>query len=219
MPARYEDLSTVFSILPMTLNEDKPGLRPAHYQIQGVKNPREQLSSLVIVRASFAVYIDENRPALIVPEPSDRVAEAICRDYRVSMSHVEPNVAEPGLFWLKDKRDVTTILMKQDREGWDELQRHREMQMTWFKRLVAEADDYWSKVRSRRMISDLQRAAAECLGLAREWNISAEVQEALSKCKFCFAQVHPSAIVCSHCSGVLDMARYKAEFVKAEKSA
>jgi hypothetical protein len=152
---------------------------------------------------------------LVVPEPSDRIAESICRDYRIGMAHTEYGVSEPGLFWLKDKREPGEILSGEDKEGHELLIQQRGLQRVWFERLVAEADEYWSRIRSRRAISDLQRAACECLGLKREWNLKTEIQESLSLCKFCFQQVHPNAVVCGHCQGILDMKRYKDEFVKA----
>ncbi len=215
MPA-YEDVSTVVSLLPIPLYENKPGLIPQSYNIPAVSNPLEQINTLIVARASFPVYIDEQRPSIIVPEPSDRVAEAICRDYRVSMTHVNPGISEPGLFWLKDRHGENDILSGKDAPAWGELQRYRKMQIEWFKLLVEEADEYWGKIRSRRTISDLQRKACKFLNLQREWNIDTEVAESMSLCKFCFAQVHPNAVVCPSCRGVLDMVRYKKDFVASE---
>jgi len=218
MPERpkFEDISTVFSILPIIIRESKYGLNLAEYFIPAVKDPTTELNSLLVMRTSFTVYIDETRPALIIPEPSDRVAEAICRDYRVSMAHTQKDVSEPGLFWLRDARNTKDVLSGKDAEGHEMLELYKQLQMTWFERIVEEADEYWARIRSRRVISDLQRAACNILGLKREWNLKMEIYESLSKCKFCFEQVHPNAIICGHCNGVLDMDRYKKEFVKAD---
>lgn len=213
---RYEDTSTVCSILPALISETKPGLHIAQYIIPPVNDPSTELNTLIVARTTFPVYIDESRPALVIPEPSDRIAEAICRDYRVSMSHTEKDVAEPGLFWLKDIHDGNDILSGKDKEGYQMLELYRRLQKTWFERLVEEADEYWGKIRSRRAISDLQKRACNYLGLKREWNLQTEIETMLSKCKFCFEQVHPNAIVCGHCNGILDMERYKKDFVKAE---
>jgi hypothetical protein len=94
----------------------------------------------------------------------------------------------------------------------------RELQIEWFKRLIADADDYWNRYRARRAISDLQRIAARLLNLDREWNLDMEVSDALSRCKFCREQVHPEAIICGHCQGILNMEKYKAGFVRAGTS-
>lgn len=210
---QYIDASTVISILPVAIKENKPGLNLSEYHIPAVRDPNTEMHTLIIYRSAFAVYIDENRPALIIPEPSDRIAEAICRDYRVGMSHTEVNVAEPGLFWLSGKREPSDILKGKDEEGHQLLKFYRSIQREWFFRLVSEADEYWSRIRSRRAISDLQRAACNLLNLKREWNLQMEVEEALSRCKFCMEQVHPNAIICGHCNGILDMPRYKESFV------
>jgi hypothetical protein len=214
----FEDVSTVVSCLPVSIRENKPGLHLAEYFIPGVNDPFTQINTIIVARSSFAVYLDESRPALIIPEPSDRVAEAICRDYRVSMAHTQKDVAEPGLFWLAGRREEAALLNGSDKDGHKALTWYRDLQKEWFTRLVSEADEYWQRIRSRRAISDLQRAACTILNLKREWNLKVEIQEALNLCKFCFSQVHPNAIVCPNCSGILDMARYKSEFSKAEKA-
>jgi hypothetical protein len=213
---RHEDASTIVSLLPVAIKEHKPGLHPAEYKIPAVKDPKTDLELLIVKRATFPVYIDENRPALIVQEPSDRVATAICRDLKVSMSHFEPDIAEPGLFW------VPGIVSKKDFIGSmkspllsDVLEKARTLQMEWFRRLVSAADDDWGQWKMRKMISKIQHQAAEILGLEREWNINNEITEAQSVCKFCFSQVNPMAIVCGSCQGILDMTRYEREFVKA----
>jgi uncharacterized CHY-type Zn-finger protein len=220
MAPSFRDVSTVISLLPVTLRETKPGLNPSNYTIVGVKDPKKDVSTLLIARATFPVYIDENRPALIVPEPSDRVAEALCRDYKVSVSHFEPQVAEPGLFWVKDEvKEYELIKGTAPKEVMEELEHYRHLQLEWFRRLVTAADDDWSQYKMRKMISDIQRKAAEILGLEREWNLHGEIREALSVCKFCFNQVNPDAIVCGSCQGILNMDRYKKEFVKAGTTA
>ena len=161
--AKFEDVSTVCSILPISIRESKPGLNLSEYLIPAVKDPTSELNTLIIMRTSFTVYIDENRPALIIPEPSDRVAESICRDYRVSMSHTARDVSEPGLFWLRDVRNAKDILSGQDKEGHQMLQLYKQLQMVWFEKIVEEADEYWARIRSRRVVSDLQRAACNIL--------------------------------------------------------
>src|SRR5580765_8304096 len=96
-----DDVSTVVSILPVQIDESKPGLLPGQYIIPGVKDPMEDVEVLHVFRAKFPVYLDENRPALIVPAPSDTVANSICVDYKVSMPGFEVGISEPGLFWAR----------------------------------------------------------------------------------------------------------------------
>lgn len=215
MSLQTEDIATVVSILPIALNEDKP-LVPSNYQIKAVKDTNNEVEVLVVKRGSFRVYIDESRPALIIPEPADIIAGAICRDFKVSSSHVAPGVAEPGLFWLRGefgKREVLDSM-----EIRDELNLTRMKQIQWFKNLVAAADDDWSKYKMRKMISDLQRIACKSLAIDRPWDIELEMTKAIrmANCKFCRAEIHPDAIICMHCRGVQDMAKYKSDFVSAD---
>ena len=216
-PDRYEDISTVITMLPVPLTETKPGLHPGSFLIPAVRNPMKDVAVVHIARAKFPVYIDENRPALIVPEPSDIVAESICRDYRVAVMDYEPGRAEPGLFWVKEKWSIEEVLSGSSEVLTRELKKYRELQIEWFKRMVSRADDEWARIRQRRAISDLQRHAAVALGLTdKEWNINTIVEKALDVCKFCRTPVAREAMVCGNCGGVLDLERYRKEFVSAQ---
>jgi hypothetical protein len=212
-----EDIATVISILPISINEDKP-LIPSNYQIKAVRDTDNEVETLVIKRGSFRVYIDESRPALIIPEPADVIAAGICRDFKVSASNVEPGIAEPGLFWSRGAFTREEVLASKDLQG--ELYNTRAKQTKWFKNMIAMADDDWNRYHQRRMISDLQRLACKCLHIERPWDIDLEIGKAVKmlSCKFCRAEVHPEAIICMHCRGVLDMAKFKSDFVSADTS-
>jgi hypothetical protein len=209
---QVEDISSVISILPVTLREKKPGLIPGEYIIPGVKDPNKECSVLLVSRARFPVYIDENRPALVVPEPSDRVAAAICRDFVVSIDGYSVGVAEPGLFWASgvyEKETAQDILV-------EEFGIARKLQLEWFKALISIADDNWSQYQTRKMISGLQRLVCSILGLEREWNLDIEVDKANTMtCKFCRAMIHPDSVMCMHCRGILNMEKFKMEYKTA----
>jgi len=211
------DICTVISVLPLRLNENKP-LTPANYVIKAVKDPQKDVETLIVKRGHFRVYVDETRPAIIVPETADVIAGSICRDFKVSSAHYEPGVAEPGLFFVAGGYTNEEVLREKDIQP--ELIKTRNLQNTWFKVLVSTADDDWSRHKMRRMISDLQRLACKCLNLERPWDIDLEVVSSvkMTPCKFCRAEVHPDAIICMHCRGILNMERYKVEFVSAPVS-
>jgi hypothetical protein len=213
----FQDVSTVISMVPVAINENKPGLIPGSYHIPPCLDPSNDFNIIHIARAKFAVYIDEARPALIVPEPSDRVAESICRDLKISWGHFVPDISEPALFWIPGPHRKQDLQQPKDARILDEFDKRRRMQTEWFKKLVNEADDDWNKHHARRMVSDVARAAAKALGLKKDWDIMNEINVALSVCKFCRGEVDPKAIICKHCTGVLDVARYDKEFVKATK--
>lgn len=213
--ATAEDVCTVISIMPIQLSEDKP-LNPSHYAIPACRDVEHGAETLVVKRGSFRVYIDESRPALIIPEPADIIAGAICRDFKIASPSYIPGQAEPGLFWVRGGYDSFEALG--DRNLNEEFVKARQMQENWFKALVSTADDDWSKHTMRRMISDLQRLACKSLGLDRAWDMDLEVTKTvrMANCKFCRADVHPEALICLHCRGILDMARYKKEYISAE---
>jgi hypothetical protein len=200
-------------MLPIALRETKPGLIPNEFIIPACKDPMKDVEIVHIARARFPVYIDENRPALVVPEPSDLLAQAICRDFKVSVSHLQPGVAEPGIFWLRGQYLKAEILDFSDKKITTLVDKNRDMQTTWFKSLVKAADDDWSRFHIRKMISDLQVLAVKALGIEREYDIAMEIGLSKTKpCKFCRADIHPEAIICMHCRGVVDMDRFKKEF-------
>lgn len=213
--SQAKDVSTLISIMPIGISESKPGLIPGEYKINGVKDPSREVKTLLVARARFPVYIDENRPALIVPEPSDRVCEAICRDFKVGIMGYEPGRAEPGLTWVTGEFSPRMI----EDQLATEMIHLRANQLMWFQNIVSLADDDWQKYHMRRMISSLQRLACSLLKLEREWNIEDEIgkqaETGMTPCKFCRQLIHFEAIVCPHCSGILNMERYKKEFVSA----
>jgi hypothetical protein len=202
------DISTVVSLLPVRIDENKPGLIPGQYQMPAVDDPMKDIHLLLVMRASFPVYLDESRPALVVPSPSDTVAESICRDFKVASSFYQAGVAEPGLFWVREAADEKLIRTKYAQE----LEEARAKQIMWFKRCVEGADDDWGKYHMRKMISTLQRLACKCLKLEREWYIEGEVAQnlALVKCIFCRAEIDPEAVTCRFCTGIQDPARHAA---------
>ena len=155
-----------------------------------MKDPSKNCNTLVVMRARFPVYIDENRPALVVPEPSDRVCASICRDFAIGIMGYEPGRAEPGLTWVQGEYGPSVV----EKMMAPQMATLRERQNEWFKNLVVIADDDWSKLHMRRAISGLQRVACRCLGLEREWNIDIEIEKQvdidMTPCKFCRAPVH-----------------------------
>jgi len=138
------------------------------------------------------------------------------RDHKTSIHGYVNGVAEPGIEWVEGEFPNTTegkkVLAAQHHAL---LKGMHDKQLKWFEMLVQFADDDWSRFKMHKFITSLQRTAASTLGLEREWMTANEVQMAASKCKFCFQMVHPEAIVCGSCHGVLDMKAYQANFVAA----
>ena len=98
-----------------------------------------------------------------------------------------------------------------------EIAKARARQKAWFIRLVAIADDDWQRYGQHKFISDTQRYAGRTLNLERPWLILQQVESSLSVCPACQVQVHPKAVICSHCRFVLNPVEYKKmQFAVAE---
>ncbi len=170
-----------------------------------------------VERCQHTVYLDENRPRLVVPDPSDMVARSIVEDHKCAMVCYEHQIAEPGLGWVwgefldtpEGKRNfaaTNSALLKE----------MTARQIEWYKRLLQMADDDWAQYRRHKFITNLQRTAAEVLGQTdREWMIESRIEESMSKCKLCFSTVHPEACICPTCHGILNVERYNAEYLGA----
>lgn len=214
-PRRSNDVSTVISMLPYPIIETKPGLVPGTFHIP--YTAPGDFNLLIVERCTHSVYLDENRPRLIVPDPSDVVARSIVYDHKIAMICYEHEVAEPGIEYVtgeyvNDASGKASVKLANPAL----FKRMETLQLAWFERLLKMADDDWSQYRRHKLITDLQRTAATVLGQTnREWMLKDRIEEALSKCKFCFTQVHPMACICQSCHGILDMDRYKKEYLNS----
>lgn len=210
-PKRSFDVSTVVSILPYPLWEKKPGLNPGDFRIPAA--PEGRFSLLTVERCTHPVYIDENRPRLIVPDPSDAVAQSICIDHKSAVIGFENEIAEPGLDWVSGEFEDLKVFAAQHADILREMDRK---QTQWFRALLSIADDDWARYRQHKFITELQRTAATRLGQTnRDWLLTYRIEQSLSKCRFCYQQIHPLAIICPSCHGILDQEKYQKEYLGA----
>lgn len=203
----YEPATTVVSLVPFPINEEKPGMSPSKFFIDPA-DPELGFSTLLVTKCRHGVYLDEYRPVLVVPTAPEEVAESICFDYKKGQLGIRMGEAEPGLFWVpgnfagKEKEaELKAIFSADFREA-------EKLQIAWFTALVALADDGWGQFKRRGAVSMMQKIAANALKLKREWLLDNEVASALSECPICFEKVHPRAIVCRGCNGILNEAEY-----------
>ena len=71
----------------------------------------------------------------------------------------------------------------------------------FYRALVAAADREWERSHSFLFIHDVQRRAAEHLGLRKEWYYQSRDTE---ECPGCGERVKPGVVVCKTCHAVLD---------------
>jgi hypothetical protein len=83
----------------------------------------------------------------------------------------------------------------------NELERAREKLAAFYRRLVAGADREWERSHSYLFINDVERRAAHCLGLEKEWFYQA--RETV-ECPGCGEKIKPGVAVCRTCRAILD---------------
>lgn len=209
----YEPAATIVSLVPFPIKEFKPGMQPGNFNLEPA--PDGGFTVLLVKKCKHGVYLDENRPVLVVPTAPEEVAQAVCFDYKKGQLGVQFDVAEPGLFWVPGDYTDPKMLPALKAEFAAEFREAEKKQIEWFKALVAQADDSWAKYRMRGIISILQRVAAQRLKLNREWLLEGEVEAALSECPVCYEKVNPRAILCRSCNAVLNQKEYdKIHFAK-----
>jgi len=198
--------ATLVSIAPCIIRETKPIL-PSEFFLE--KASYENPSTLLVTKGINDIYVGEergqagqNRSIIRVPVEADVIAAAIVVDWQDAQYGTRPPDAIPGFFWVPGHVKVATLAK--------ELDEANDRQIRWFKNLVKLADDDWNKYRQHKTISDIQRYACNALKLERPWLLDNEIVMALSECPSCFEKVNPKAIVCSHCSYILDEERHKA---------
>lgn len=205
-------------MLPFPLDEKKPGLYPGEFRMKAVSKLGE-IELLVIERCMHPVYLDETRPRLIVPDPSDLVATSLVQDFKQSIHGFIPDVAEPGIDFVwgefPNTRQGKELLAAQHADVLRGMARKQEQ---WFLTLVRLADDDWSKHHSHRMVTDLQRMAAMTLGLKnKDWLLETQVETQQNRCRWCFAMVDPRAAVCGSCKGPGPDERLYVEYVRSQE--
>ncbi len=200
--------STIISLLPFNLCENKPGLNPNEFTINKAEGDKFGLT-VIPNHVHYLVNPDPLADAkdvrnIKVPVPAIELAQSIINDYTNALLGVVVPDAVPGLLAVKgdyiDRKEVSSKFMK-------ELLALRIAQNNWFKNLVELADDVWSKTRSPISISDLQRDGCRMLGLKREW-LSPLPSEQIEKCPFCQNPINSGAVKCITCHEILDKKKY-----------
>jgi hypothetical protein len=190
---------TVVSIVPFNIVENKPGLFPGQFIIPAAQG--EDFNILHVGPSKYYVYLDSERGYFEAQSTEKEVAESIVMDYSVAQVGYGDG-SQPGLFIIPEKLTKEEIRKKYS----GKLSEIRAVQNNWFRRLVTLADDDWARYHQHKMISDLQRFAAQYLGMDREWLIQAT--DEVKRCPGCRTVVDPLAIICSNCRTVLNKAEY-----------
>ena len=90
----------------------------------------------------------------------------------------------------------------------EELRGAREKLEEFYRAQVASADREWERSHSYLFIHDLQRRAAEYLGLEKEWYYRAPAYS--KECPGCGERVKPGVALCRSCGAILDREKAQA---------
>lgn len=203
---------TFVSTLPFPMTEDKPGLIPSHYLIEGVQQPGDfTITHIDDGYHNFIVPLsDEKAPPIKMIDTGEKICEGLITDYLGAQLAISTEkrqdgfTAIPGIFFVEGvfSKDVIKAIHR------DKLRIALGNTAAWFERLVKLADDDWARYHQHKTISDVQRDACNYLGIRREWNF--EVQDVLNNlCPACKSSIHPEAIICAVCKTVLNVEEFK----------
>jgi len=198
--------ATVVSLLPREIFEEKPFMLPGVFRI-----PAAKYGDISILHVEESIHyipnplIDEGKPgsSFKTVTPADEMARSIVDDYK--NAHIATSEdAEVGLFWVSNRLTNEEVWLMHRTE----IDEAKKKQDNWFRRMIAMADADFVKNKNIMAVSDLQRLAARCLGVKKEWVEFAG--ENTKQCPFCTIAVPVDTIKCPNCREVVDPIKYKA---------
>lgn len=193
----------IVSVCPISIRETKPGVVPGEFSIAGAAIGDVEI--LAVPDGWYDVYIDHQRGYMRKDVPAQLLAESIINDFsRAQVAYSD--TARPGFFIVNETATATKDYIKKKYEK--EILACRRMQAEWFKILIKLADDDWNKYKQLRMISDLQRMAANTLSVKRDWNTDV-APDTNTNCISCQSVISSLAVVCPFCKVILKPEEHK----------
>lgn len=192
---------TVVSLLPREVFEEKPHMLPSTFRV-----PAAKYGDIAILHVEEGIHY--------VPNPFDsgslkqttspaEMARSIVEDYVTSHICLAENCG-PGLFWVEGRltKDEVSKHFKAKIAGY------KERQDNWFHALCNMADADWQKNHNMLAVSDLQRMAAQSLGLTDKYDWVQLRTEATEECPFCKFRIAIGSVKCINCKEVVDKKAY-----------
>lgn len=200
---------TVISALPFRLNEQKPGLFPIGlFALPPVKKAGD-VNVLVVNEGHYFTYIGDGK-SIAQYEKATIIAQSIVNDYNNSQlgldtTSIDPmEHAKPALFFVFGAWTKEQVLERFQ----EEIELAHIQQNKWFGNLVKQADDDWAKYHQHKMISDLQRFAANSLKLVKEWSNPELVANSSAQCPACKSFIPQDALICNVCRTIVNKKAY-----------
>jgi hypothetical protein len=190
------DKSTVVSIYPKHIHEEKVTIQPGVFDIK--PGTFEKPSLLVVGSSSWWRDVDPEQPLLEIPVSSLQVADSIVKDYCNAMIGSNMGDSMPGLFYVPGEVNVEKV----KKEYSHLLQRAKERQENWYKHLVKLGDALWARANGNPLaIAEDMRLASNELGYQREWTKNYQAAE-LVKCFACGSLRNSLYPICPSCKVV-----------------
>jgi hypothetical protein len=203
VPKDYATTATIISLFPLPVFEKKP-LIPSIYQIEASKSEFEP-KILVVKEGLFHVYLDEYRGMMSIRTPALTVAESVVRDF-LDGQYLLSDDARPAL-WVEVGEWTVEELLADEKQA-EKIEKEHFLQLEWFRRLIFIADDEWSKFHQHRMITEVQRIAANRLRLHREWALEFK-PENITDCPGCGSTINKKVAVCRDCGCIINREIYE----------
>lgn len=205
-----KSVCTVVSGIPFRLNELKPGLYPVGLFSLPPARELGKINSLVVKEGFYFRYVGDGK-SIEQYEKAEIIANSIVNDYinaqvGVDSSSESPEKqARPALFWVYGEHTDESI----NELHADKVALALQQQRNWFNTLIKIADDDWNKHHQHKMISDLQRYAADALGTRREWSNINTFNIEPSICPACRSMIPGGSLICQVCRTIIDSVGYE----------
>lgn len=201
---------TFVSIMPRPISEEMPHIIPSQYNLEAAED--KDFEILHIQNAIDNVYAGEGKH-IQRPVMASEVAENLRGMVANSQLCIGDN-AGPGVFWVEGKLTKEEVQKKHSKE----LSLARLRQLNWYRNLINDADDVWSKFHQHRMIGDLHRFAARTLNKVRDWSSMPDDFEDSVACPACGKDLpNPNVTICASCHTIIKPEEHAKKFALAAK--
>lgn len=202
-PINPLDKSTIVSVYPKSIHEEKCTIEPGIFDIEAA--PSNDFTILVVGPSSWWKDVDPEQPLLEITNGSIQVADSVIKDYANGLFMCNMGDAMPGLFFLPGEHNKPAILTRFK----EKLDQARGRQKKWYEKLVTAGDILWARSNGNPLsISDDMRLAAQELQLKEKPWLRDFTTLQMINCKFCGSLGRPGFPVCATCNHVIDEALY-----------
>jgi hypothetical protein len=193
--------ATIVSGAPFQLLETHPQCVPYEIKVPPAKFMEKGLSVCVLEDGKHGLYIDEKRGYMDVHDDAIGLAERTVNDILIAQVIYDPET-HPAIFWVPGVHTEESV----KRMFPDLVEQNLKSQQRWFETLVRRADAAFNKNHNMAEISDLHRAAAQFLGLERDW--CDRSPGSMISCPACMTLVRVTAAICYSCKAIINEERY-----------